>query len=121
MTATELLRDELTLSPARAFRMVRMTVLVALIVVISMAVRVPEVAISAYMIFFLAQRDVATTVLTAVGGLLGVTVAIALCFVCFLLTIAEPAARLPLMIALAFTGMYLMRSTPVGALALLLG
>src|SRR5262245_9363018 len=97
MTAIELLRDELTLSPERTARMVRMTALVALVVTVSMALRVPEVAISAYMIFFFAQRDVVTTVTTAVGGIAGVTLAIALCFVCFLVAMAEPAARLPLM------------------------
>jgi multidrug resistance protein MdtO len=121
MTATELLRDELMLSPARTARMVRMTVLVVLVVAISMALRVPDVAISAYMIFFFAQRDVATTILTAVGGVLGVTIAIAICFVCFLLTIGEPAVRLPLMVALAFSGMYVMRATPFGPLGLVIG
>src|SRR5262249_27079152 len=115
MTATELLRDELALSPARAARIVRMTVLVALIVVVSIALRVPEVGIPAYMIFSLAQRDVATPLRTAIGGLIGLTAAIALCLVCFLVTIAEPAARLPAMGALAFAGMYLMRATPLGA------
>jgi multidrug resistance protein MdtO len=109
------------LSPPRTARIVRMTVLVALIVIISMALRVPLVGISAYMIFFLAQRDVFTTMRTAVGAIVGVTVALVLCFICFLLTTAEPALRLPLMVALAFGGMYLMRATPAGALGLIIG
>jgi multidrug resistance protein MdtO len=121
MTATELLRDELTVSPARTARMLRMTMIVALVVVISMALRVPEAAVSAYMIFFFAQRDVATTVLTGVAAVIGLTVALALCFLCFLVTLSEPGLRLPLMVALAFGGMYLMRATPAGALGLLLG
>jgi multidrug resistance protein MdtO len=73
------------------------------------------------MIFFVAQRDVALTMKTAVGGVLGVTVAIALCFVCYLLTLDEPALRLPAMVVLAFGGLYLMRATPVAALGLLVG
>jgi multidrug resistance protein MdtO len=121
MTATELLRDELTLSPARAARILRMTVIVALVVVISMALRVPEVAVSAYMIFFFAQRDVATTLLTGVAAVIGLTVALVLCFVAFLATIDEPALRLPLMVVLAFGGMYLMRATAAGALGLVIG
>src|SRR5262245_51782409 len=121
MSAIELLRDELTLSPERAARMVRITALVALVVTVSMALRVPDAAVSAYMIFFFAQRDVATTVTTAVGGIVGMTMAIALCFVCLLVATAEPAARLPLMVLLAFTGMHLMRATPLGPLGLLLG
>ncbi len=121
MTATELLRDELTLSPARTARILRMTVVVALVVMISMALRVPEVAISAYMIFFFAQRDVATTVLTGTAAVVGLTIALGLCFVCFLTTLAEPAARLPVMVVLVFGAMYLMRATPAGALGLIVG
>jgi multidrug resistance protein MdtO len=121
MSATELLRDELTLSPARTARMLRMTGIVALVVVMSMALRVPEVALSAYMIFFFAQRDVTTTVLASVGAVAGLTIAVALCLVCALLTIAEPALRLPLMVALAFGGMYLLHATPAGPLGLLIG
>jgi multidrug resistance protein MdtO len=121
MKATDLLRDELTLSPARTARMLRMTATVALVVVMSMALRVPEAAISAYMIFFFAKRDVATTVLTAAAAVIGLTVAIALCLLCLLMTVAEPALRLPLMVALAFGGMYLMRATPIGPLGLLVG
>src|SRR5258708_25685119 len=121
MNATELLCDELTLSPERAARILRMTSLVALVVVISMALRVPEVAVSAYMIFFFAQRDLATTVKTGAAALIALTVALALCFVGFLVSIAEPAVRLPLMVALAFGGMYLMHATPAGALGLIVG
>ncbi len=39
-----------------------MTALVALVVVMSMALRVPEVGLSAYMIFFVAAGDAPTTV-----------------------------------------------------------
>jgi multidrug resistance protein MdtO len=121
MTLTETLTDELTLSPARTARMLRMTAIVALVVMTSMALRVPEVAISAYMIFFFAQRDAATTVLAGFTAIAGLTVALALCLVCLLLTIAEPAARLPAMVAIAFGGMYLMRATPLGPLGLAAG
>jgi multidrug resistance protein MdtO len=121
MTAIELVRDELMVSPPRMARMLRMTAIVVLIVMIAMAKRVPEAAVSAYIIFFIAQRDVATTVGAGLGGVLGVSFAIALSFLCFLLSIGEPALRVPLMVALAFGGMYLMRATRAGALGLLLG
>src|SRR5215468_8345994 len=120
MTAIELVRDALMVSPPRLARMLRMTAIVALIVVISMAKRVPDAAVSAYMIFFIAQRDVATTVGVGLGGVLGITLAIALALLCFVLSIGEPALRVPLMVALAFGGMYLMRATPAGVLGLLL-
>src|SRR5262249_13314106 len=124
MTAGEvagLLRDELTLSPARTPRMLRMTAVVTLIVILSMALRVPEVALSAYMIFFFAKADVVATVRTGIAAVLALTVALALTFVFFSFALAEPAIRLPLMAALTFGGMYFMRASPIGALGLMIG
>jgi multidrug resistance protein MdtO len=117
----QLVRDELTLSPARTARMLRMTAIVALIVIVSMALRVPEAAVSAYMVFFFAKADVATTVKTGIAAVVGLTVALALAFVAFLFSLDEPALRLPLMAGLTFGGMYFMRASPIGALGLIVG
>ena len=75
------LRDELALSPPRTFQMFRMTALVMLVVIVSMALRVPSAALSAYMIFFVSKADVATTARVGIGGLVGVTIAILLSLV----------------------------------------
>jgi multidrug resistance protein MdtO len=116
------LRDELTrISPARRSRMVRMTTLVVVVTIVSMALRVPEVAISTYMIFFFSRSDVLTTVRTGVGGIVGLTLTIAFTFVLLLLTLAEPALRLPAMACVTFAGMYVMRSSPAGPLGMLIG
>jgi multidrug resistance protein MdtO len=120
----QLLRDELSLSPVRRSRMLRMTGLAALVVVISMALRVPEVAVSAYMIFFVLQADAPTTVRAGIALVVALTVALALCFLFFSLTVGEPVLRLPLMALLIFGGMYLMsalRGSPLAALGLVLG
>ena len=120
----QLLRDELSLSPVRRWRIVRMTALAALVVVISMALRVPEVAVSAYMIFFVLQADTPTTVRAGIALCAALTVALALCFFFFSLVVAEPVLRLPLMTLLLFVGMYLMsslRGSPLAALGLVLG
>ena len=45
---TRLLCDELTLTPDRWARMLRMTALVTIVVVVSNALRVPNLALSAY-------------------------------------------------------------------------
>jgi multidrug resistance protein MdtO len=116
-----LLRDELTgLSPARRSRMFRMTALVMIVTIVSMALRVPEVALSTYMIFFFSRPDAAATVRTAVGGVVGVTLAIALIFVFYLTTFDEPALRVPVMASIIFAGMYVMRSSPAGPLGLVI-
>jgi multidrug resistance protein MdtO len=117
-----LLHDELSdISPVRWSRMLRVTALVALVTIISMALRVPEAAISAYMIFFVSKPDVAATVRVGLGGILAVTVAVALTLICYLLALSEPALRLPVMACLTFAGMYAMRSSPVGVLGFLIG
>jgi multidrug resistance protein MdtO len=124
MTAAEAwqrLRDELTASPDRRTRIVRMTAIVAIVVVVSMALRVPDVALSAYMVFFVTQADAATTVRTGVGLVVGLTLALALSFVFFSIALGEPALRLPLMALLTFAGMYLMRASPAGPLGLMIG
>jgi multidrug resistance protein MdtO len=115
------LRDELTgLSPARRSRMLRMTALVVVVTIVSMALRVPDVALSAYMIFFVSKADVVTTVRTALGGIVGATLAIALTFVFYLTTLSEPALRLPAMACIIFAGMYVVRSSPAGPLGMLI-
>jgi len=101
-----------------------MTALVALVVVVSMALRVPEAAVSAYMIFFVLQADAPTTVRTGVALVVGLTLALALCFLFFSLTLAEPVLRVPIMALLIFGGMYLMnalRGSPLAALGLVFG
>src|SRR5499433_182223 len=115
------LRDELALSPPRTFQMFRMTALVMLVVIVSMALRVPSAALSAYMIFFVSKADVATTARVGIGGLVGVTIAILLSLVFYSLAFAEPALRLPLMACAMFAGMYFLRASPQGVLGLLIG
>src|SRR5262249_60361151 len=117
--AGQLLRDELTLSPARTSRMWRMTALATLVVILSMALRVQGAAVSAYMIFFIAREDAATTTRTGIGAVVGLTMSLALAFVVYLMGFAEPAVRLPLMTGLTFGGMYVMRASPLGVLGLL--
>src|SRR5215470_18814922 len=72
----ELVRDELMLAPERTARMVRMSVLAMLVVLISMALRVPECAISTYMIFFVTKDDAASSVKSGIGLIVAVTLAV---------------------------------------------
>src|SRR5215468_4899179 len=67
----EFFRDELTLAPERAARMVRMSILAMLVVLISMALRVPEAGLSAYMIFFVTRDDAPSSVKSGIGLVVG--------------------------------------------------
>src|SRR3989475_5516650 len=117
-----LLRDELTLTPDRWARMLRMTALVTIVVVVSNALRVPNLALSAYMIFFFSKSDVVATVRTGIAGVVGLTLVLTLAFVVYSVTFGEPALRLLAMGCAIFAGFYLVRSSPpLGPLGLLIG
>jgi multidrug resistance protein MdtO len=119
--ALRLLRDELTLTPDRWSRMLRMTTLVALVVVVSNALRVPDLGLSAYMIFFFSKPDVVTTVRTGIAAIVGLTLVLALAFVVYASTLGEPALRVLAMSCAIFAGFYLVRSSPLGPLGFLIG
>jgi len=119
--AMQLLRDELTLTPDRWARMLRITALVTIVVVVSNALRVPELALSAYMIFFFSKSDVVATIRTGIAAVVGLTVLLAVMFVIYSATFGEPALRLFAMGCAIFAGFYLVRSSPVGPLGLVLG
>jgi uncharacterized membrane protein YccC len=88
-----------------------------LIVTISMALQIPNAALSAYMVFFVSRRDAPTTAATGVALVLAVSAAIALTLLADLLTFDNPPLRLALMTVLFCAGMYLSRvfvAGPVG-------
>jgi len=115
------LRDELTLGPGRWQRMLRITALVSIVTIMSNALRVPELAISAFVIFMISGSDVATTLRSGLGGIVAVTIAIALTLVFFMLTASEPALRLPVMACGIFVFFYFMKASGLGPVAFLVG
>src|SRR3954471_24322452 len=117
--AMQLLRDELTLTPDRWSRMLRITALVTIVVVVSNALRVPELSLSAYMIFFFSKSDVVATVRTGIAAIVVLTLMLALAFVLYSATFGEPALRLLAMVCAIFAGFYVLRSSALGPLGLL--
>jgi multidrug resistance protein MdtO len=108
----ELLRGELTLAPERTARMVRMTALVILVVLISMALRVPEAALSGYMVFFITKEDSASTVKTGIALIVIVTLAVLVGLLWLSLTAGQPALRLSGAAGMTFVAMYAQRRSP---------
>src|ERR1700745_1310378 len=117
----QLVRDELKLTPDRFSRMLRITALVSVVVIVSNALRVPEIGLSAYMIFFFSKSDAVTTVRTSIAGIVGLTLVLALAFVLYTTTFGEPALRGLAMSWAILAGFYLLRTSPVGPLGLLIG
>ena len=83
-------KRELTPPRAREIRTAIIVTGVVLCVIISMTLQVPELAITAYMIFFISKESKRLTTITAVGGIIGATIAIGSSLMLYKLTYGYP-------------------------------
>jgi len=115
------LRHEL--APTRA-REIRTAIIVAgavLCVIISMALQVPELDLTAYMIFFISQETKLKTTVVGVLGIIGVTIAIIGSLLLYKFTYGHPELRIPGMAIALFLGMWLSRALVIGPLGFIIG
>jgi uncharacterized membrane protein YccC len=111
------------LAPTRA-REIRTAIIVAgtvLCVIISMALQVPELAITAYMVFFVSKPTKLATTIVGVGGLIGVTIAIAGTLLLYKFTYGYPELRIPGMAIAVFLGMWSSRTLVLGPIGFIFG
>jgi multidrug resistance protein MdtO len=113
--------SELSPFPGRDVATLRMVLACLAVVTISMALQVPQGALSAFLVFFCSKEDVATTTATAIVVLVAVTAGFALTIPALLVTVDHPAVRLALMTAVFCAGMYLSRVFAIGPLAWAVG
>ena len=109
-----LLRRELRPTPGRLGDSVRIVVVVLIVVGISETFRIPDIAVSAYIVLFLSGREAASTVLTALLAGIAVVLAIFVTIAVFMLSLSEPALRIPLIAATTFIAMFLSRAATPG-------
>src|SRR2546425_7054091 len=115
------LRSELAPTHARKIRTAIMVAGAALCVIVSMALQVPELALSAYMVFFISKESKFLTTITGVIGLIGATIGIGASLVLYKFTYGHPELRIPGMAIALFLGMWLSRVFVIGPLGFLLG
>jgi uncharacterized membrane protein YccC len=111
------------LAPTRA-REIRTAIIIAgvvLCVIISMALQVPELALSAYMAFFVSKETKRLTTITSIGGIIGVTIAIAGTLLLYKFTYGHPELRIPGMAIALFLGMWLSRALTIGPIGFIIG
>ena len=108
------LRRELRPTPGRLGDSVRIVVVVLIVVAISETFRIPDIAVSAYIVLFLSGREAASTVRTALLAGIAVVLAIFTTIAVFMLSLSEPAIRIPLMVVMTFGAMFLSRASPLG-------
>src|SRR5215469_14402638 len=115
------LRRELALSHERKVRTLILVCGTVLAVLISTVLQVPELGLSAYMIFFISKENKRVTTTVGVLGLIGVTIGIVVTLPLYRFTYGHPEWRIPSMAIVLFLGMYLFRVMVLGPLAFLLG
>jgi uncharacterized membrane protein YccC len=111
------------LAPTR-LREIRTAIMVGgtvLCVIISMALQVPSLDLSAYMVFFLSKETKPVTILTGLLGLIGATIGIGEAILLYKFTYGHPELRIPGMAITFFLGMYVSRVFVLGPLGFLIG
>jgi uncharacterized membrane protein YccC len=111
------------LAPTR-FREIRTAILVAgpvLCVIISMALQVPELAVSAYMVFFFSQKTKSLTTIVGIAGVIAATFSIGVTLLLYKFTYGHPELRIPVIAIAVFVGMWLSRVFVIGALGFVIG
>ncbi len=115
------LRFELAPFPGRKQMTIRLVVTAVLVTIISMALQVPQLAFSAFFVFFVTKENRALTLLTGAVMIVGITVASALSLFLYRFTFDYPEFRVPVMAGLVFSGMFLSRVFFIGPLGFVIG
>ena len=93
----QFLKTELAPTPARLNATARVVVATTIVLVTSMTLEVPSIALSLFIVLFLTKENSVVTALVGVLAIVVVTIAIALTVVIFRLTIDYPVLRLTAM------------------------
>ncbi len=115
------LKRELAPTSARKIRTAIMVAGAVLCVIISMALQVPELATSAYMVFFISKESKLLTTVTGVGAVIVLTISIGATLLLYKFTYGHPELRIPGMAIALFLGMWLSRALVIGQLGFLVG
>jgi hypothetical protein len=109
------LRRELAPFPGRVNVMLRCMLTSAIVIVASMALEVPELALSLLLVFYVTQSNVVVTRLVGVMFIVGSTLAIGLSILLLKFTFDYPLLRIVIAGLLFFGTVYLMRVLKIGA------
>jgi uncharacterized membrane protein YccC len=115
------LKSELAPTHEREIRTAIIVAGAVLCAIISLALQVPQLATSAYMVFFVSKESKLLTTITGVGGVIVLTIGIGATLLLYKFTYGFPELRIPGMAIALFLGMWLSRVLVLGPLGFLLG
>src|SRR5260370_24008417 len=113
------LKSELAPTSTRELRTAIIVAGAVLCVVISMALQVPSLATSAYMVFFISKENKLLTTITGVGGVIVLTIGIGATLLLYKFTYGHPELRVPGMPIALFLGTCLSQAFALGPPAVL--
>jgi len=109
-----LLKKELAPYPGRADSVLRFMLCCAIVIVCSMTLQVPFLALSLLMVFFTSQENTVLTRLSGILLIIGATLSVLLALIVLKLTVDYTMLRILFAGAVAFCGMYFMRISKLG-------
>ena len=104
------LQRELAMFPGRGNVTLRCVLGSAIVIVASMTLQVPELALSLMVVFYVTQANVVLTRVIALNLVLGSTCAVAAAIGLYVLTFDYPLLRIAVASAIFFCSVYLMRA-----------
>lgn len=113
---TELLAD-LAASPDRIRGSLEITAQVMIVTLLCMTMKVPESALSCYMVFFAWRDNSGEAIFTAIKLTLAATLAIVVATVTMRYVVDDPMIRLFFLTGFTLLGMYLSQATRIGPMA----
>ena len=105
---------ELRPTPGRLTDSVRIVAVVLIVVGIAETFRLPDIALSAYMVLFLSRGEAVSTILSALISAIAGVAAVVATIAVFILSLSEPALRIPLMAVATFGAAFLARTATLG-------
>lgn len=115
------LREDLQPFPGRFGLTWRVALLCALVTAAAMMLRVPEAAISCYLVIFLMKEDAVQSSVMAMGLILLASVIAVIMIPIINFSIDSPATRLAVMFLASFLFLFLSATTPLGEQAAIVG
>jgi multidrug resistance protein MdtO len=115
------LAQELAPREGRSLAVAHIAAATTLTVALAMVFRIPLAAYMAYLVFLVSRDDLTTTITTAIGGALAITLAVLLTIGLSLIDLGDPAIRLPAMALITFLAMFSVRTFALGPVSFLAG
>ncbi|WP_082086093.1 FUSC family protein [Gluconobacter morbifer] len=100
--------------PGRGKNTARLVIITLLCTVIGEVFRVPFIAVFPWIAFLLAGNDQGTTLAVAPMGTVMLVIGIGVTILIFMVSLSQPAVRLPLMVLMAFAAGFLGQATTLG-------